>query len=166
MAGGSKNKLTDAHRAFVVQRIACFDSPKEVADALKAEHGVDITPQAVENYDPGKKAGQTMAKRWRELHASTRKAFLDDVSLHIPEANKSVRIRELSKAARALKARGNYIGMADMLERVAKELGDVHTNRRELTGKGGGPIAFNELSNDQLDARLAKLMQALGVSEE
>src|SRR5688500_18275456 len=115
MAGGSKNKLTDAHRAFVVQRVACFDSPKEVADALKAEHGVDISPQAVEAYDPSKKAGQTMAKRWHELHQLTRKAFLDDVSLHIPEANKSVRIRELAKAVRALKARGNYIVMADML---------------------------------------------------
>lgn len=47
--------------------------------------------------------------------------------------------------------------MADMLERIAKEVGDV---RREVTGQGSGPLRmeYSELSDEQLDARIAQLL--------
>lgn len=164
MAGKSARKLKNEHRAFIVQRVACYDSPKEVAEAVKEEYGIEISPQAVESYDPNKRAGRTMAKSWRELFDTTRKAFLENVSTHVPEANKAVRIRMLANSARALKARGNHLGAAEMLERIAKELGNVHTNRRELTGADGKAIAmdveYKDLSIEQIDAQLLRLTQA------
>jgi hypothetical protein len=35
---------------------------------------------------------------------------------------------------------GNVAMVAQLLEQAAKEVGGIFTNRRELTGKGGGPI--------------------------
>lgn len=47
-----------------------------------------------------------------------------------------------------------------MLERIAKEMGNVHTNRREVSGHGGGPLRFDysDLTDEQLDARIAQLL--------
>ena len=133
-------KLTAAQKAFVVQRLACFDSPREVVEALREEHGVEIAPQTAEAYDPHKRAGATLSQKWRDLFEVTRKAFLEDAATHVPIANKTVRLREMQKAFFAIKGRGNWVGAMQVLEQVAKEVGGTFTNRREVTGKDGGPI--------------------------
>ncbi len=160
MTKPKKKRLTDVEKAFVVQELACFGSPKEVSDALMDEHGVQLAPQNIECYDPNKRAGQHLAKKWRELFEHTRQAFLDHVETQVPHAHKAVRIKKLARAADAFESRGNYVATADMLERVAKECGNVHTNRRELTGKNRGPIQFKDASNmtpDEIDAELREL---------
>ncbi len=168
MAGKSARKLNNEQKIFVLQRLACYDSPKEVADALREEYKVELTYQSVECYDPTKRAGRTLAKTWRELFESTRKAFLEDVHSHVPEANKAVRVRMLANSAKALKQRGNHIGAADMLERIAKELGNVHTNRRELTGADGKAMEMKlpDLSEVQIDNKLVMLLKGMGVVVE
>ncbi len=55
--GNGSGKLKDEHKAFLVQRLAVFDSPKQAAEALKAEYRVEISPQGAEAYDPEKRAG-------------------------------------------------------------------------------------------------------------
>ena len=155
-----KKRLNDAEKAFVVQQLACFGSPKEVSEALMQEYGVQLAPQNIECYDPNKRAGQNLGKKWRELFAHTRQAFLDHVETQVPHAHKAVRIKKLARAADAFESRGNYVAMADMLERIAKEMGNVHTNRREFTGKDRGPIqvsAVSEMTDEQIDAELERL---------
>lgn len=159
-------RLLDSHKAFLVQRLAMYDSPREAAEALKVEHGMDITPQGAEAYDPNKRAGERLSQKWRELFEVVRKDFLANVEKYVPEANKTVRIQHLASSFRALRGRGNHVQAAEMLERIAKELGNVHSNRRELTGKDGGPVAFSELTDDQVDARLSKMMLALGIADD
>lgn len=151
----SRRRLTEDEKIFIVQRLAMFDSVLEVVAALKEELGIDLSPQGVEHYDPAKNAGKSLAKKFVELFDKTRKAFLQHMEDQVPLANKSVRVRELSKAAQDMKRRGNYVGMASLLEQIAKECGNVHTNRRELTGKGGGPIQVSDMSDQELDMRLA-----------
>lgn len=165
----SAKKLTEEQKAFVVQRLACWDTPAEAAAALKEEHGVELTPQGCEGYDPNKRAGRNVAKKWRLLFEQTRERFLKNLETEIPEANKAVRVRHLATAARAFKSRSNYVGMADMLERIAKEVGNVHTNRREFTGKDGKPIEHRDVtdySDEQLDAALNDLLRRLRVKAE
>lgn len=132
-------KLTDEQRAFVVQSLACFDSPTTVAKAVKKEYGVDITAQAVEAYDPTKRAGDKLGKRWKDLFHATRDAFLKDTAA-IGIAHRVVRLRRLQRAADKLEEAGNVMGMAAILEQAAKEEGGAYTNRRELTGQGGKPL--------------------------
>ncbi len=160
MTRPKKKRLTDVEKAFVVQGLACFGSPKEVSEALMEEYGVQLAPQNIEAYDPGKRAGQHLSKKWRVLFEHTRQAFLDQVEKRVPEVHKAVRIRHLAHAARAYKGQRNYMAMADMLERIAKEVGNVHTNRREFTGKDRGPIKYQDaetMTDEQIDAELERL---------
>ena len=55
--GNGSGKLKDEHKAFLVQRLAVFDTPKQTAEALKTEYRVEISPQEAEAYDPEKRAG-------------------------------------------------------------------------------------------------------------
>lgn len=159
-----KSKLTEEQKAFVVQRLACWDTPAEASEALREEHGVELSPQGCEAYDPTKRAGRRVARKWRELFNATREAFKKNLGDHVPEANKAVRVRHLAHAARAFKQRNNYLGMADMFERIAKELGNVHTNRREISGRDGKPVEveYRDMTDEQLDARLLQLLKTVG----
>lgn len=155
-----KLQLTDVQKAFVVQRLACFDTPKETSEALTAEHNIKLAPQNCEAYDPTKRAGSRLAAKWRDLFQATRKEFLSNAESYVPIANKTVRLREMQKAYAAHKGRGNWIAACQVLEQVAKEVGDSFTNRREVTGKEGGPITFSDMTDEQLDARLVTLLTA------
>lgn len=156
------SKLTDIHRAFIVKKLACFMTPTAVAKALLDEHGVTITVQSVQGYDPHTHAGRRLSKGWREVFSVARKAFLDHIEDHIPEANKAVRVAGLAKGAQHFEQRGNYMAMAEMYEKIAKELGNVHTNRRELTGKNGGPMQYEDvgaMTDDEAKAELVRLLK-------
>jgi len=154
-----RNILTSVHRTFIVQQVACYATPQETADAVYTEFGLKITPQNVEKYDHTKQAGARCAKKWAELYERTRKNFLEHIDKFVPEANKAVRVRQLANASRAFKGNKNFVAMADMLERIAKEVGDVHTNRREVTGRGGGPIKYQDIdmmTEEEVDRELQR----------
>ncbi len=135
----AKGKLSVEVQTFVVQSLACFDSPSTVVAAVKKEYGEEITRQAVEGYDPNKKAGASLAERWKALFEETRKAFLEDTS-QIAISHRAVRLRALQRMAEKAETQGNMVLAANLMEQAAKEVGDSYTNRRELTGKGGAPL--------------------------
>lgn len=129
-------KYSDEVKTRVVQSLACFDTPNAVAKAIKAEFGIEISPQACEAYDPNKVAGKKLSERFRLLFAETRKAFLEDTSL-IAISHRAVRLRALQRMAEKAEGQGNMVLAASLMEQAAKEVGDSYTNRRELTGKDG-----------------------------
>ena len=158
--GKRKGGLTDVHRAFIIQQVACFMGPTETAAAVNEEFGLNVSRQAIERYDPSKLAGRQMAQRWKELFKITREAFIDHVENRVPHAHKSLRIKKLARASDVFERNGNYIAMARMLEQIAKEVGNVHTNRHEFTGKDGGAIkvqAVEDMTDEQIDAELRRL---------
>lgn len=132
-------KLTEPQKIFIVQGLACFDTPSQVAEAVREEFGVEVDRRRVHEYDPTKVAGRYMAGKLKALFDDTRKAFLKDVSL-IPVANQAVRLRTLQRMVTKAERSGNLTQVAQLLEQIAKEVGGSFTNRREVTGKGGGPI--------------------------
>ncbi len=131
-----KSKLRDEVKTFIVQSLACFDTPGVVADAVKREFGETITRQSVECYDPNKRAGSRLSERWRILFEETRKAFLEDTS-KIGISHRSVRLRALDRMAARAEERGNMVLAAQLHKQAAEEMGNAYTNRRELTGKDG-----------------------------
>lgn len=135
MAAG---KLTDEIRTFVVQSLACFDAPSVVVAAIKKEFGEVVKPQAVEAYDPTKRAGRKLSLRWRALFEETRKAFLEDTS-KIAISHRAVRLRALQRMAEKAESMGNMALAAQLHEQAAKECGDAYSNRHkhEHTGKDG-----------------------------
>ncbi|MDE2104436.1 MAG: DUF2280 domain-containing protein [Patescibacteria group bacterium] len=133
--------LKDTDKVFVVTRLACFAKPTEIADELK-QRGIDVSLAQLSIYDPNHRAGKRLSSKLRELFEETRKQFLEDVSA-IPISHKAMRVRELAKMLEKAQASGRSSPklQLEILEQIAKECGDAYTNRREITGKGGQPLA-------------------------
>lgn len=135
-------RLTLEQKVFIVQRLACFESPVSIIRAVKDEYGVTINHQALQNYDPTKVNGQYLSPKLKTLFEETRKRFTEDIS-SIPIANKAVRLNALQRMLNAAEEKKNFPLATQVLEQAAKEVGDSYTNKHkhELTGKDGAPIA-------------------------
>lgn len=134
-----KGKLTDEARTFAVQALACFDTPSDVAEALRKEFGIEIAVQSVEAYDPTKRAGRDLSKKWRALFDQTRKDFLENTA-SIAISHRAYRLKALQRMAATAERMKNYQLAREILEQAAKECGDAYTNRRQLTGANGKPL--------------------------
>jgi hypothetical protein len=132
----AKAKLSDPIKTYIVQALACFDTPSVVAEAVRKEFGETVTRQSIEGYDPTKKAGSNLAEKWRLLFEETRKTFLEDTA-SIAISHRAVRLRALQRMADKAEDRGNMVLASQLLKQAAEEVGGSYTNRRELTGKDG-----------------------------
>ena len=135
----AKSVLSVEQQTYAVQALACFDSPSVVAALLKKDFGVVISPQGVECYDPKKRAGRRMAKKWKAIFEETRKTFLEDTS-QIGISHRTVRLRAIQRMADKAETLGNMVLASSLMEQAAKEMGGSYSNRREISGPGGGPI--------------------------
>ncbi len=118
--------LSDEIKTFIVKGLACFDTPSQVAEAVKANFDIAISRQHVYAYDPN--ASQQMAPRWRELHAATRAALLRETA-EIGVVHRTVRLRMLDRMAHRCE-RSNVALTAAILEQAAKECGGLYESRR------------------------------------
>lgn len=128
-------------KAYIIQMLACYDTPSQVVEAVQKDFGIAITRQQVETHDPTKVSGKTLAKKWVELFNLTRNRFLNEIS-DIPIANKAYRLRVLQRMSTTAEGMKNLGMTAQLLEQAAKEVGDAYSNKQkvELTGKDGGPL--------------------------
>lgn len=143
-------ELIDEVKQYIVQALACYDTPDQVAKAVKAEFDIVISRQHCENYDPNKIAGKRLSQKWRDLFHSTRKTFLEDIS-SIPIANRAVRIRRLERMADQAEKSRNMDLAGRLLEQIAKESGGQYTNKHrvEHTGKDGEAIRTETVTIDE-----------------
>ena len=132
-------KLNEAAQRFIVQALACYDTPSQVAEAVKEEFGLEITRQQAASYDPTKAMGKTLARKWRDLFNETRDRFRKEVA-EIPIADQAYRLRQLHRMVQEAMKRKNIVLAASLLEQAAKEQGGMFTNKREVSGPNGGPI--------------------------
>ncbi|QWA89620.1 DUF2280 domain-containing protein [Klebsiella michiganensis] len=128
-------------KAFIIQMLACYDTPSQVVEAVQKDFGIAITRQQVETHDPTKVSGKTLAKKWVDLFNAARDRFLNEIS-DIPIANKAYRLRVLQRMSTTAEGMKNLGMTAQLLEQAAKEVGDAYSNKQkvELTGKDGGPL--------------------------
>ncbi|MFI7758511.1 DUF2280 domain-containing protein [Acinetobacter baumannii] len=128
--------LKEPVKIFIVQSLACRDTPQEVVEQVKQEFGVDISRSQCECYDPTKYSGRNLSKKFVELFESTREKF-DEGLIDIPIANKYYRLKQYQ---RQLDRTRNVKTALKILEQAAKDIGGQFTNRQEITGKDGGPV--------------------------
>lgn len=121
--------LKNEVKSFIVQALACFDTPSQVSQAVKQEFDVDVTRQQVEQHDPTKRAGSHLALKWQTLFHDTRKRFREETA-DIPIANRAFRLRALGRMAEKAESMKNMALTAQLLEQAAKEVGDVYVSRR------------------------------------
>lgn len=138
--------LSNDVKAFIVQALACFDTPSQVAAAVKEEFGIEVSRQQCESHDPTKYAGRDLAKRWRVLFEDTRKRFREETA-DIPIANRAHRLRTLGRMAEKAEGMRNLALTAQLLEQAAKEVGDVYVNRPAREPQGGSADLADVLSD-------------------
>jgi len=129
--------LTHEQKVMLIQELARFETPSEAAKRVGEVYGITITPQQAWEYVPGNR--EALARKWRELFAEERAKFLADVD-SIAVNHKAYRMRQLTIGVQAAMASKRYGLAAQLLRQAAEESGGVLTNRRELTGAGGGPL--------------------------
>ena len=123
--------LNNGVKTFIVQGLATYMTPSEVAEAVNQEFGITITRQQVAKYDPHKAAGVNLAQKWRDLFKQFRDDFNNDIQA-IPIANKAYRLNMLDRMARDAEKSKNRPLAASLLEQAAKDVGEVFTNKQKV----------------------------------
>ncbi|HEL9859785.1 TPA: DUF2280 domain-containing protein [Klebsiella pneumoniae] len=118
-------------KAYIIQMLACYDTPSQVVEAVQKDFGIAITRQQVETHDPTKVSGKTLAKKWVDLFNLTRNRFLNEIS-DIPIANKAYRLRVLQRMSTTAENMKNIGMTAQLLEQAAKEVGEAYSNKQKV----------------------------------
>lgn len=133
--------LSNEIKAFIVQALACFDSPSQVATAVRGSFGVVVSRQQVETHDPTRKCSKGLAKRWVALFNDTRDGFRDEM-IKVPIANRAMRLRALNRMLEEAEAANNITLAIKIMDQAAREVGDLYTNRRvKAEAEVSAPVA-------------------------
>lgn len=128
--------LKEPVKIFIVQALACRDTPQEVADLVKQEFGIEIDRQQCAAYDPTKQRGKNLSKKYVQLFEATREKF-DAGLIDIPIANKFYRLKEIQKM---YDDSGKNKVAKQKLLKLAHQETDGRTIRQEHTGKDGADL--------------------------
>lgn len=149
----TRPKLTRDQKIEVVGRLAAFEQPAAIAKAMKADHGVEITPQAIAFYDPTRYAGKACPKCWSDLFWTMRAEFIAGIA-DVGIAHGTVRLRWLDQMARAQMDKGNTAEARALLKQAADEMS-------RMAGQKYGASDGSGKTRDELkagiDADAAKL---------
>lgn len=164
-----RTELPDDVKTFVVQALACWDTPSEVVKAVKAEFDLVVSRQAVQAYDPTKRAGADLSDGLRSLFDATRTRFLASAA-EVGTSHRAVRLRRLERLADRAETMGNIALSAEILQQIAKECGDAFTNKVAVKHSGAvqvdtGPD-FSALSDDELAVMRLLLEKGASASED
>lgn len=144
--------LSDDVKTFVVQALACYDTPSQVAESVKEEFGLTVVRQQIAVYDPTKATGKNLSKKWRDLFESTREEWRKG-STEVPIANRVFRLRVLDRLAAKAERMRNMGLTLQVLEQAAKEVGDVYTRPRAQGGDFGDEPVATMVERGVRDAR-------------
>ncbi|NNH86237.1 MULTISPECIES: DUF2280 domain-containing protein [Acinetobacter Taxon 24] len=128
--------LKEPVKMFIVQSLACFETPQQVADAVMQRFGIEIDRRQCENYDPTKFAGRNLSKKLKDLFEQSRNDFRKNIE-DIAIANKAFRLRELQNMYED--SGKNKRAKQNLLKQAFQET-DGRVTKQEITGKDGGPI--------------------------
>ncbi|AXQ22591.1 DUF2280 domain-containing protein [Acinetobacter wuhouensis] len=128
--------LKEPVKIFIVQSLACRDTPQEVADLVKQEFDLIIERSQVALYDPTKRRGKNLSKKYVLLFEETREKF-DSGLIDIPIANKYYRLKEMQKM---YDDSGKNKKTKQSLLKLALQETDGRTTKVEHTGKDGADL--------------------------
>ena len=157
--------LKEPVKIFIVQSLACFETPQQVADAVEEIYKIKIDRKQCHSYDPTKYAGRNLSKKLKDLFEQTRKEFrenIDDIAI----ANKAFRLRELQKMYED--SGKNKRAKQNLLKQAFQET-DGRVIKQEITGPDGGPIqqetkSTHQFTPDELNGLSAQELSRLAIN--
>ena len=135
-------KLTEPMKVFIVQSLACFETPQQVADAVKTTFKVEVEIMQCANYDPTKPTGEKMSQKLKDLFYRTREDFKKNIE-DIPIANKAFHFKELQQMY------GEYSKNKVMKAKVLKQAQSL------IQMGGAGPSGLSE--KEQIEIEIKRL---------
>jgi hypothetical protein len=162
-----RDELPGHVKAYIVQRLAQFDTPSMVVKGVKDEFDLTVSRQRVHYYDASHRMGAGLPAELKKLFENTRKKFLEEPP-SAPIANRNYRLTVLQRALNLAETRGQLPEVRAALEQAAKEDGGAYTNRlkHEHTGKDGDAITVQTVSaRDILANRIAGIAARDGKDE-
>lgn len=127
MPAQQRNSIPDGVKAFIVRRLACFDSTSEIREAVKAEYGLDVSTNSVRLYDPTIR--DNVAQELVDLFWAAREKFvegLDDIAI----VHKAYRLKKLDEMFRQALGEGDRKGAMDILRQAAEDFGGVFDKKQ------------------------------------
>lgn len=121
--------LKEPVKIFIVQALACRDTPQEVTELVKQEFNVEISRSQCQSYDPTKYSGRNLSKKFVQLFHETRQKF-DDGLIDIPIANKYYRLKNYQQQLERNKR--NTVMALKILRQAAEDTGGVYTNKQTI----------------------------------
>jgi hypothetical protein len=152
--------LSTEVKAFIVQSLACYETPAKVIELVKENFKVVVTRQQVSAYDPANAMAKSLSQKWIDLFNTTRSRFQTEIT-DIPIANKAYRLRLLDRMATRAEGMKNLALTAEIIEQAAKECGDAYTNRHkfEHSGPNGGAIQTITMSKEEYKSARQEMME-------
>lgn len=123
-------EFTDEIKRACVVAFAQFRTSAEVVAMVREQFDVETDLQQVRHYNPSH-AQYRAGERWLELYETKRKDYIENVSA-IPAANQGYRVNQLQKMAEEAMRQKNMVLAASLFEQIAKEVGGVLTNERNV----------------------------------
>lgn len=123
-------KLNDQVKVFIVQQLACFQTPSQVSEAVRDQYGLELRRNRIQAYDPTKVQGASLSKTLTELFWGTREKFRQKIT-DIAISNQAYRLLTMQQALERAVARKNDVLALSILEQAAKEVGGAYTKQQD-----------------------------------
>ncbi len=162
MGAKGEKKLERAHQRFVVQCLARFMSPSNVATAVNEHFEIAITRQAVEKYDPTKAAGADLKEEFRALFTQTRDEYIAGVN-NAALAHKTYRLDFLLRLAERAEAMKNLSLAGQLVKQAKEEVENLPTNKPPTPGGHLGGLTPTDnavLSDPERAQRIIDILDA------
>lgn len=160
-------RLSPAIKQAIVRALAHYETPGQVAKFIKAEYGIDVSPQQAEAYHPGRRAGAGLSAELRQLFLAEREKAKSCIDA-IPVAHQAVRLRHLNAVVEKAMERGNFKMALSALEQAAKEVGGAYgsTRKVELSGVNGEPVEVQHKGTVDIQALVREALGCLAEDNE
>jgi hypothetical protein len=112
----------------ILTGLACFETPTQVAAAVKEKFGLVLSRQCIEAWHPERAAGARLDAKWRDIFYTTRRGLLAELD-NIPIACQAYRLRRLERVLELAESMGNIALAVSVIEQAAKEVGGVYRKR-------------------------------------
>jgi len=114
--------LSPQQKQFVVEQLAAFGTPSEVAKGLLEQFGVTVAPHVVAAYDPTRRAGQRCPALWKRRFLEAREDMIHGKPSAL--ASRSVRLQQREKMFRRAIEQEDFLLANRILDSIAREIGD------------------------------------------
>lgn len=116
------SNIPTAVAIHILQGLACFDTPEQVAASVKVNFGLVLSRQRIEAWHPERHAGARLGAHWREIFYDARQRYLAELD-NIAIAHRSYRLKLLQRMADHAEAAGNLPLAMQVLAQAAREVG-------------------------------------------